>query len=161
MSEKTDNKSPKRETNRIDLTQFEGIWDKKHHLSIEKTPTDGCHWTVYFENDVEANMSVSSEFGKEIHEEADRFYHAIDKLPDLIAELKRCYEEIDEKQRLLELHQDFVLSLRPYIGGNASDEVQYAYKEAMVNAGFLWKCPDCGATYEDEQTCEYCGYASE
>ena len=80
---------------RIDLSQFEGIWDKKHNLSIEKTPTDGCHWTVYFENDVEANMSVSSEFGKEIHEEADRFYHAIDKLPDLIAELKRCYDRID------------------------------------------------------------------
>lgn len=107
MSEESDNKSPKRETNRIDLTQFEG------HTS------------------------------------------------DLLAELKRCYEEIDEKQRLLELHQDFVFGLRPYIGGNAFDEVRYAYKEAMVNAGFLWKCPDCGATYEDEQTCEYCGYASE
>lgn len=88
-------------SNRIDLSQFEGIWDKKHHLSIEKTPTDGCHWTVYFENDVEANMSVSSEFGKEIHEEADRFYHAIDKLPDLLAELKRCYEQLDSQNETI------------------------------------------------------------
>lgn len=91
---------------RIDLSQFEGIWDKKHHLSIEKTPTDGCHWTVYFENDVEANMSVSSEFGKEIHEEADRFYHAIDKLPDLIAELKRMYAREDELLDALRIIRD-------------------------------------------------------
>jgi len=92
--------SSKDETNaampqRIDLTQFEGIWDKKHDLFIEKTPTDGCHWSVLFENDMEASMSVSSEFGKEIHEEADRFYHAIDKLPGLISELKRMYERED------------------------------------------------------------------
>jgi len=95
MSEKTDNKSPKRETNRIDLTQFEGIGNEKHTLLIEKTPTDGFHWSVGFQNDVEASMSVSSEFGKEIHEEADRFYHAIDRLPDLIAELKRTYAMLD------------------------------------------------------------------
>ena len=81
--------------NRIDLTQFEGIGSKKHFLHIEKTPTDGFHWSVGFENDVEASMSVSSEFGEEIHEEADRFFHAIDKLPDLLAELKRCYDELD------------------------------------------------------------------
>ena len=92
--------SSKDETNatmsqRIDLTQFEGIWDKKHLLLTEKTPTDGYHWSVGFENDVEASMSVSSEFGKEIHEEADRFYHAIDKMPDLLAELKRMYERED------------------------------------------------------------------
>ena len=81
------------------MTQFEGIWDKKHDLFIEKTPTDGYHWSVCFENDVEASMSVSSEFGKEIHEEADRFYYAINKLPDLLAELKRCYEEIDKLRK--------------------------------------------------------------
>ena len=90
-------------SNRIDLTQFEGIWDKKHDLFIEKTPTDGYHWSVLFESDMEANMSVSSEFGREIHEEADRFYNAIDKLPDLIAELKRCYEELDEFDKLVDL----------------------------------------------------------
>lgn len=109
-------------SNRIDLSQFEGIWDKKHHLSIEKTPTDGCHWTVYFENDVEANMSVSSEFGKEIHEEADRFYHAIDKLPDLIAELKRCYEEIDRVRAIAE-------DLHAYIVSNADISLSVAEKQ--------------------------------
>ena len=86
-------------SDRIDLTQFEGIWDKKHNLFIEKTPTDGFHWSVLFENDVEASMSVPSWYGKVIHEEADRFYHAIDKLPDLLAELKRCYEEIDKLRK--------------------------------------------------------------
>ena len=83
---------------RIDLTQFEGIWDKKHDLYIEKTPTDGYHWSVLFENDVEAGMSTPSWYGKIIHKRVDRFYHAIDKLPDLIAELKRCYDLIDRLQ---------------------------------------------------------------
>lgn len=92
MSNESENEN---ENKRIDLTQFEGIGDKKHFLLIEKTPTDGYHWSLGFESDVEASMSVSSEFGREISEEADRFYNAIDKLPDLIAELKRCYEKID------------------------------------------------------------------
>ena len=92
-------------SNRIDLTQFEGIWDKKHLLLIEKTPTDGYHWSIGFENDVEASMSVSSEFGKEIHEEADRFYHAIDKLPGLIAELKRTYDKIDVLEERLQFSE--------------------------------------------------------
>jgi len=83
---------------RIDLTQFEGIWDKKHDLYIEKTPTDGYHWSVLFEDDVEAGMSTPSWYGKIIHKRVDRFYHAIDKLPDLIAELKRCYDLIDRLQ---------------------------------------------------------------
>ena len=77
---------------RIDLTRFEGIGDEKHFLFIEKTQTDGFHWSVFFENNVEASMSVSCEFGLEIREEADRFYHAIDALPKILAELKRMYE---------------------------------------------------------------------
>ncbi len=80
---------------RIDLTRFEGIGDLKHNLFMEKTPTDGFHWSVCFENDVEAEMSTSSEFGRSIAEEADRFYHAINALPNLIAELNRIYENID------------------------------------------------------------------
>ena len=91
------------ENKRIDLTQFEGIGDKRHLLLIEKTPTDGYHWSLGFESDVEASMSVSSEFGREISEEADRFYNSIDKLPYLIAELKRCYEEIDLVHRNLSI----------------------------------------------------------
>ncbi len=87
------NETPKR--GRIDLTQFEGIGNENHMLLIEKTPTDGFHWSVGFENDVEASMSVSSKFGKEIQEEADRFYHAINKLPDILAELKRMYARED------------------------------------------------------------------
>jgi acyl carrier protein len=94
------------ENKRIDLTQFEGIGDKRHLLLIEKTPTDGYHWSLGFESDVEASMSVSSEFGREISEEADRFYNAIDKLPDLIAELKRCYEREDELVEILSILED-------------------------------------------------------
>ena len=93
-------------SNRIDLTQFEGIWDKKHDLFIEKTPTDGYRWSVCFENDVKARMSVPSWYGKIIHEGADRFYHAIDKLPDLIAELKRCYAREDELLDALRIIRD-------------------------------------------------------
>ena len=93
-------------SNRIDLTQFEGIWDKKHDLFIEKTPTDGYHWSVLFENDVEAKMSVPSWYGKIIHEKVDRFYHAIDKLPDLIAELKKMYAREDELLDALRIIRD-------------------------------------------------------
>ena len=91
---------------RIDLTQFEGIWDKKHDLFIEKTPTDGYHWSVLFENDVEAGMSTPSWYGKIIHKRVDRFYHAIDKLPDLLAELKRCYEREDALIEALKIVRD-------------------------------------------------------
>jgi len=123
-------------SNRIDLTQFES----KHGTELYQKIQDYVRGNDYPDEIPLRIMGLYS---------------------DLIAELKRCYEEVDEKQRLLELHQDFVGSLRPYIGGHAIDEVKYAYEEALVNAGFLWKCPDCGATYEDEQTCEFGCNASE
>jgi len=63
-------------SNRIDLTQFEGIavWE------VEKRPDGG--YAIKTGRD---NFSL---------EEAE----TIAKLPDLIAELKRCYEMIDKMQ---------------------------------------------------------------
>ena len=61
-------------SNRIDLTQFEGI----EEWGVEKRPDGG--YAIKTGRD---NFSL---------EEAE----TIAKLPSLIAELKRCYEEIDK-----------------------------------------------------------------
>ena len=62
---------------RIDLTQFEGI----EEWEVEKRPDGG--YAIKTGRD---NFSL---------EEAE----TIAKLPTLIAELKRCYEEIDRRYR--------------------------------------------------------------
>ena len=81
--------------NRIDLTQFEGI-------------TEG----VWFESET---MDANYRIRNEKYEVCDVFStgtlegsfnaEAIAKLPELIAELKKCYEEID---RLQHIAQDWV-----------------------------------------------------
>ena len=58
---------------------------------------------------------------------------AIAQLPDLIAELKRCYEELDKWT-----------NYATYIG----NVDMYCHKDASAEAGFLWKCTDCGAHFE-------------
>ena len=58
---------------------------------------------------------------------------AIAMVPDLIAELKRCYEELDKWT-----------SYATYIENVDMD----CHKDASAEAGFLWKCTDCGAHFE-------------
>ena len=55
------------------------------------------------------------------------------KTPDLIAELKRCYEELDKWT-----------NYATYIENVDMD----CHKDASAEAGFLWKCTDCGAHFE-------------
>jgi hypothetical protein len=67
----------------------------------------------------------------------------------LLAELKRCYEELDKWT-----------NYATYIENVDMD----CHKDASAEAGFLWKCTDCGAhfelpengTYEREFGCILC-----
>ena len=52
---------------------------------------------------------------------------------ELIAELKRCYEELDKWT-----------NYATYIENVDMD----CHKDASAEAGFLWKCTDCGAHFE-------------
>jgi len=51
----------------------------------------------------------------------------------LIAELKRCYEELDKWT-----------NYATYIENVDMD----CHKDASAEAGFIWKCTDCGAHFE-------------
>ena len=53
--------------------------------------------------------------------------------PDMIAELKRCYEELDKW-----------INYATYMGNVDI----HCHKDASAEAGFLWKCTDCGAHFE-------------
>ena len=67
--------------------------------------------------------------------QADSEYvaNAVRWTPDLIAELKRCYEELDKWT-----------NYATYIENVDMD----CHKDASAEAGFLWKCTDCGAHFE-------------
>jgi len=92
---------------RIDLTQFEGIGE----WEVEKRPDGG--YAIKTGRD---NFSL---------EEAE----TIAKLPDLIAELKICYERIDWLQQTADLAADNI--------GRKDWDV---FEEAMYEAG-LWERP--------------------
>ena len=53
--------------------------------------------------------------------------NAIQMIPDLIAELKRCYEEIDELKELCDEFMGQALTL--YDVGNQHKDVDYDYRE--------------------------------
>tara|TARA_B100000575_G_scaffold293886_1_gene306865 strand:+ start:7 stop:324 length:318 start_codon:yes stop_codon:yes gene_type:complete len=57
----------------------------------------------------------------------------IDDLLTLLDELKRCYEELDKWT-----------NYATYIENVDMD----CHKDASAEAGFLWKCTDCGAHFE-------------
>tara|TARA_B100000287_G_scaffold109456_1_gene101768 strand:+ start:377 stop:715 length:339 start_codon:yes stop_codon:yes gene_type:complete len=75
---------------RIDLTQFEGN-EKGWMYDVEGI---GAHPKNYFE-EVEEEFKDSGVKTKPLHL-SNQEVNAITLLPELIAELKRCYEEIDE-----------------------------------------------------------------
>ena len=75
---------------RIDLTQFEGN-EKGWMYDVEGI---GAHPKNYFE-EVETKFIGKGVKTKPLHL-SNQEVNAITLLPELIAELKRCYEEIDE-----------------------------------------------------------------
>jgi hypothetical protein len=96
--------------NRIDLTQFEGIkeWE------VEKRPDGG--YAIKTGRD---NFSL---------EEAE----TLAKLPNLIAELKKCYEKLDWLQQTADLAADYIGEIHHSNWDN--------FTERMYEAG-LWKRP--------------------
>ena len=62
-----------------------------------------------------------------------RVYEEISILDFLIDELKSCYEELDKWT-----------NYATYIENVDMD----CHKDASAEAGFLWKCTDCGAHFE-------------
>ena len=72
---------------RIDLTQFEGIKEWK---------------VIPYHHDKVIDWQVKTGRNMRSKEEAE----TIAKLPTLIAELKRCYEELDEAEYRLEMAED-------------------------------------------------------
>ena len=93
---------------RIDLTQFEPI------IGIDWFYEDGVlylnerkfRYAIYEATDLaDINEDLWEEHEQELEELDASFTNAIQDLPNLIAELKRCYEEID---RLRPIAQDWV-----------------------------------------------------
>lgn len=90
VSENTDINSPRGETNRIDLTQFDGCTRPDEKLFLEEMQEAFERAVVHEEtvSDADANLALFA--------------------PYLLAELKRCYEEIDQlretAQRLAQAH---------------------------------------------------------
>ena len=99
---------------RIDLTQFEGMFEGDHpkHLfeEVEKKFRDGGVRTT----PLYLNL---------------QYVNAITLLPDLLAELKRCYEKNDWLQQVADLAAD-----------NIGRKNWNGFEEAMYEAG-LWKRP--------------------
>jgi len=99
---------------RIDLDQFEGMFEGDHpkHLfeEVEREFKGGGVRTTPLYLD-------------------PQYVNAITLLPDLITELKRCYEKIDWLQQVADLAAD-------NIGRKSWD----AFEEAMYEAG-LWERP--------------------
>ena len=92
---------------RIDLTQFEGIWDKKHDLFIE----------------------------------ADRLYHAIDKLPSLIAELKRTNDKIDVLKERLQFSEHIMETMHDeHYADLVMDFIEQAHPSKWCDWGHCREC---------------------
>ena len=134
---------------RIDLTQFEGItegpwvseeWDEGKILG----PISERH-----RNNHPIVAVVGDGWWGDMMPECDANKRAMAAVPELIAELKRCYEELDKWT-----------NYATYIENVDMD----CHKDASAEAGFLWKCTDCGAhfelpengTYEREFGCILC-----
>ena len=109
---------------RIDLTQFENFED------FATAP-----WVVSPEEAQVVIIPANHEAMEEMRLYTGSMTNsmAIAKVPELIAELKRCYEELDKWT-----------NYATYIENLDMD----CHKDASAEAGFLWKCTDCGAHFE-------------
>ncbi|MGB0377360.1 MAG: hypothetical protein ACPGGE_00955 [Poseidonia sp.] len=52
---------------------------------------------------------------------------------------------------------DLLGEIMAFTKRNGFDEVTHYIESLMVQAEVMWKCPECGATYGEEQPCEFCG----
>ena len=68
--------------------------------------------------------------------------------PDLLAEVKRLRKE-------LAAYHQWADDLRAFTNSNGFDEMTHHLHVLMVEAGVMWKCPECGATYGEEQPCDF------
>jgi hypothetical protein len=120
------------EPQRIDLTQFErmisGPW------RIEWIPGADT------ENEEPSAAIQAEDYGtiaQTFYRDWDKPYEATTKaiaaVPELLAELKRCYEELDKWTEYA-----------TYVENVNMD----CHQDACAEAGFLWKCTDCGAHFE-------------
>jgi hypothetical protein len=117
---------------RIDLTQFEGItegpwvseeWDEGKILG----PISERH-----RNNHPVVAVVGDGWWGDMSPESDANKRAMAAVPELIAELKKCYEELDKWT-----------NYATYIENVDMD----CHKDASAEAGFIWKCTDCGAHF--------------
>ena len=113
---------------RIDLTQFEGATEGPWETIEPEHP----HYGVIRIKPCSATVRrYQSDFRSEETWHANA--KAIAAVPELIAELKRCYEELDKWT-----------NYATYIENVDMD----CHQDASAEAGFLWKCTDCGAHFE-------------
>ena len=129
---------------RIDLTQFEGATEGPWETIEPEHP----HYGVIRIKPCSATVRrYQSDFRSEETWHANA--KAIAAVPELIAELKRCYEELDKWT---------------YYATYIENVDMDCHQDASAEAGFLWKCTDCGAhfelpengTYEREFGCILC-----
>jgi len=121
------------ENKRIDLTQFEEISEGKwehdggaiHAEEAERNNSIIAEYPSW-------NYNVKDNDGILTVEDSSNLI-AMAAVPDLIAELKKCYEELDKWT-----------NYATYIENVDMD----CHKDASAEAGFLWKCTDCGAHFE-------------
>jgi len=91
---------------RIDLTQFEGIIgiDWFYENEILYLNERKFRYAIYEASDlVDMTKEYVEEHEQELEELNASFTNAIQDLPNLIAELKRCYEELDLAHRNLSI----------------------------------------------------------
>jgi hypothetical protein len=113
---------------RIDLTQFEGATEGPWETIEPEHP----HYGVIRIKPCSATVRrYQSDFRSEETWHANA--KAIAAVPELIAELKRCYEELDKWT---------------YYATYIENVDMDCHQDASAEAGFLWKCTDCGAHFE-------------
>ena len=119
------------ENKRIDLTQFEGMTKGPWHFA---GAFGGMMLVTAYPHDMIVRQNGEGDCRLRLGEINSPYDgEAIAQLPDLIAELKRCYEELDKWT-----------NYATYVENVNMD----CHQDACAEAGFLWKCTDCGAHFE-------------
>jgi len=112
---------------RIDLTQFEQMIETANAYMDSwfkgtVIPMNGEEWRDVRDLGLHVDWSHENLFGP-----------LVEEFPALIAELKRCYDELSK-------WNDYAA----YVENVFMD----CHKDASAEAGFLWKCTNCGAHFE-------------
>ena len=121
---------------RIDLTQFEGMTEGPWHFCLPyNAETDTYEGDAQMKGGgdrVNGPVVLSQyQFARGIaNQRAD--LRAMESCPELIAELKRCYEKIDWLQKTADLAVDYI--------GDIHHSHWDIFEEKMIEAG-LWERP--------------------